>query len=192
MTVNLTKGGNVDLTKAAGGTLTSIRVALGWEPRKNAGDAFDLDASIVGLGDNGLSAGADWFVFYNHLTSADGAIVHQGDERTGETAGDDEQIIIDFTKLPETIHELVVAVTIHKAVERGQNFGQVDNAYVRVVDESNGTELARYDLTEDSSGVNTLVFGKAYRKDGAWKFKALGDSGYTNELQGIIDAYKVA
>lgn len=191
MTVNLTKGGNVDLTKEAGGVLNSIRIGLGWEARKTGGDDFDLDASIVGLGDNGLSAGADWFVFYNHLASPDGAITHQGDERTGETAGDDEQIVIDFTKLPADVHELVVAVTIHKAVERGQNFGLVDNAYVRVVDEATKTELARYDLSEDSSGNNTLVFGKAYRRDGAWKFKALGDSGFSNELQGIIDAYKV-
>lgn len=189
--INLSKGSNVDLTKEAGGALTVIRFGLGWDARKGAGDSFDLDASAVGLGADGMSAGEDWFVFYNRLTSPGGEIVHQGDELTGDSAGDDEQIVVDLTKLPDTIAELAIAVTIHKAIERGQNFGMVENAYVRVLDETNGTELARYDLSEDGSGLNTIVFGKAYRKDGAWKFKALGD-GFNTELQGLVDAYKIA
>lgn len=192
MAITLAKGGNVDLTKEAGGVLTSIRIGLGWDLPKTSGVEFDLDASIVGLADNGLSAGEDWFVFYNRLQSPGAEIVHQGDERTGATAGDDEQIVIDLSRLPEHITELVVAVTIHEAATRSQNFGLVDNAYVRVVDETTGTELARYDLSEDGSTLDTMVFGKAYRKDGAWKFKALGGDGFSGGLQGIVDAYKVA
>jgi tellurium resistance protein TerD len=189
--ISLAKGGNVDLTKEAGGVLSKIRIGLGWDLRKTGGDAFDLDASVVGLTDAGVSAGTDWFVFYNRLASPGNAIVHQGDELTGAAEGDDEQIVIDFSLLPDHIAELVVAVTIHEAGTRGQNFGMVDNAYVRVVNEDGGAELARYDLSEDGSGLNTVVMGKAYRKDGGWKFKALGD-GFATEMQGIIDAYKIA
>src|SRR6185295_17671735 len=143
--INLSKGANVDITKEAGGTLTVARIGLGWDARKGDGDPFDLDASVVGCDENGLSAGADWFVFYNRLRSPGDAIVHQGDERTGDTEGDDEQIVVDLTKLPANIFELAVAVTIHEAAQRGQNFGQVSNAYVRVSDETTGTELTRYD-----------------------------------------------
>lgn len=189
--INLSKGGTVDLGKEAGGDLSVVRVGLGWEAAAEGAD-FDLDASVVGLGANGLSVGEDWFVFYNRLRSPADAIVHQGDERTGDTEGDDEQIVIDLSKLPQDIAELAIAVTIHKAIERGQHFGMVKNAYVHIGDEKTGTDLARYDLSNSGTSFNSLVFGKLYRHDGGWGFKALGDEGHTTELQGIVDAYKIA
>lgn len=192
MTILLTKpGDNVDLTKAAGGTLTNARIALGWDQRKSAGDKFDLDASIIGCGGNQRSAGADWFVFYNRLKSPGDAIVHQGDERTGETEGDDEQILVDFTKVPDSVTELAIAITIHDAAQRSQHFGLVDNAYVRVINEADGAELVRYNLSEDGSGYNTVVVGRAFRADGGWCFESMFD-GSTTELQGLVDKYQIA
>lgn len=191
MAQSLSKGGNVDIVKEAGGTLTRVRCCLGWDAKKGDGPAFDLDASIIALGDNGLSVGEDWFVFYNRLTSPGSEIVHMGDERTGDTEGDDEQIVVNLAALPATIHELAVAITIHEAAARGgQNFGLVDKAYVRIVNEDNGAELARFDLSEDGAGYNSVVMGKLYRHDGGWKFKALADTS-NGELSGLIDAYKV-
>lgn len=193
VTVNLTKGGKVDLTKAAGGTLTKIRVGLGWDARKTTGPDYDLDASIVALNAAGTCLSKDWFVYYNNLRAPGDAIVHQGDELTGGLAGDDEQIVVDLTALPADVVDLRVVVTIYEARARGgQSFSLVDNAFVRVVDETTGSELSRYDLSEDTEpGVNALVFGRIYRHDGAWNFKALGD-GFTDELQGLVDAYKIA
>lgn len=191
--INLSKGESVDLTKQAGGTLTMARVGLGWDASEAGGPACDLDASIVGCDSGGVSVGEDWFIFYNRLTSPLNAIVHQGDELTGDSAGDDEQIVIDLTKIPDSIAELAVAVTIHKAAERGgQNFSKIKNAYVRISDETTGTELARYDLSRDGATWNSMVFGKLYRDGAAWKFQAQGDAGYTTELQGIVDAFKIA
>lgn len=204
MSINLSKGGKVDLTKTAGGTLTKVRVGLGWDVRRTTGDAYDLDASIIGLDASGNCAGApvknaagdlvgkEWFVYYNHLASPNNVIVHQGDELTGGKTGDDEQILIDLAAVPAEVTELVVAVTIFDAIARGkQNFGLVENAFVRVVNESNGTELTRYDLTEDTEeGVNSLVFGKLYRKGSDWSFRAIGD-GFKDELQGLVTAYKI-
>jgi tellurium resistance protein TerD len=190
--VNLAKGGSVDLTKEAGGALTCVRVGLGWDASETGEADCDLDASVIGCDANSVSVGEDWFVFYNRLRSPDDAIVHQGDELTGDSEGDDEQIVVDLTKLPASIAELAIAVTIHKAVERGQDFSKIKNAYVRISDEANGTDLARYELTRDGSHWNSLVFGKLYRDGGAWKFKALGDEGSTTELQGIVDTFKIA
>jgi tellurium resistance protein TerD len=191
MTVNLSKGGKVDLTKEAGGTLTKVRVGLGWDARKTAGADYDLDASAVGLGDNGLCVTTDWFVYYNNLTSPGGAIVHQGDNLTGTGTGDDEQIVVDLAGLPAEVTDVRFVVTIHEAKTRGQSFGNVENAFIRVVDDTTGTELARYDLTEDTEpGVNALVFAKLYRHGGAWNFRAIGD-GFTDELQGLVNAYKI-
>lgn len=192
MTINLSKGGKVDLTKEAGGTLAKVRVALGWDVRRTDGQPYDLDASVIGCGLDGFSLGSAWFVFYNNPQAPNKAVVHQGDNLTGSGSGDDEQIVVDLAGLPADVAELVVAVTIHEARQRGnQSFGLVENAYVRVVDESTGTELARYDLTEDTdAGVNSLVFGKLYRRSDAWNFRAIGD-GFTEELQGLVNAYKI-
>lgn len=192
MAVNLSKGGKVDLTKEAGGTLTKVRVGLGWDVRQTAGAGYDLDASVIGLNGTGACVSKEWFVFYNNMTAPGDVIVHQGDNLTGGGDGDDEQVLIDLARMPAEVTELVVAVTIHEAKVRGnQNFGLVNNAFVRVVDESSNTELARYDLTEDTeAGVNSLVFGKLYRHNQAWNFRALGD-GFKDELQGLVTAYKI-
>lgn len=192
MSINLSKGEKVDLTKAAGGTLTKVRVGLGWDVRRTDGPAYDLDASIIGLDSTGKCAGADWFVYYNHPTAPNDVIVHQGDNLTGGGDGDDEQISIDLAGMPANVTELVVAVTIYEAKARGgQNFGLVENAYVRVIDETTNTELRRFDLTEDTeTGVNSMVFGKLYRRDQSWNFRAIGD-GFTDELQGLVTAYRI-
>lgn len=191
MTVNLSKGGKVDLTKEAGGTLTTVRVGLGWDARKTAGEAYDLDASAVGLGEDGLCVATEWFVYYNNAKSPGDAIVHQGDNLTGTGTGDDEQIIVDLTKLPDAVTDIRFVVTIHDAKQRNQSFGNVENAFIRVIDETTGTELARYDLSEDTEpGVNALVFAKLYRHNGSWQFRAIGD-GFTDELQGLVNAYKI-
>ena len=204
MSINLSKGGKVNLTKEAGGTLTKVRVGLGWDVRRTEGKPYDLDASIIGLdaagncfgdpvrNEEGDIIGRDWFVYYNHPASPDKVIEHQGDNLTGGGDGDDEQIMIDLARVPDDVTELVVAVTIYEAKLRGgQNFGLVENAFVRIVDESTGTELARFDLTEDTDeGVNSLVFGKLYRHSGVWNFRAIGD-GFTNELDGLVTAYKI-
>jgi tellurium resistance protein TerD len=193
MSINLSKGGKVDLTKAAGGTLNSARIALGWDVRRTDGQPYDLDSSVIGLGADGFSVGGDWFVFYNNPKAPGDVVVHQGDNLTGAGHGDDEQIVVNLAQIPAHVTELVVAVTIHEAKQRGgQNFGLVENAYVRVIDESNGTELARYDLTEDTDpGVNSLVFGKLYRRGDAWNFRAIGD-GFTEELAGLVAAYRIS
>lgn len=192
MSVNLSKGDKSDLVKEAGGTLTKVRVGLGWDARKTAGEAYDLDASVVGLADTGFAVSPDWFVFYKNLNSPNGAIAHQGDNLTGAGDGDDEQIVIDLTKLPAEVTDLRFLVTIYDAKARGnQSFSLVDNAFIRVIDESTGKELARYDLSEDTaSGVNALEFAKLYRHNGAWLFKALGD-GFTEELGGLVNTYKI-
>lgn len=192
MTVNLDKGGKVDLVKQAGGTLSKVMVGLGWDVRRGAGEAYDLDASVVGVGADGKCLSTDWFVFYNHKEAPNGAIVHQGDNLTGQGDGDDEKIDVDLDGLPAEVQKLVVAVTIHQARQRGnQSFTQVENAFMRVVDKSNGVELARYDLSEDTeSGVNCLIFGELYRHDGTWKFKAVGD-GFKDELQGLVNSYSI-
>jgi tellurium resistance protein TerD len=192
MAINLSKGGKVDLTKEAGGVLTKVRVGLGWDVRRTTGDAYDLDASVIGLNASGACVSPEWFVFYNNMAAPDNVVVHQGDNLTGGGDGDDEQIVVDLARVPAEVTELVVAVTIHEAKARGdQNFGLVENAFVRVIDESSNTELARFDLTEDTNaGVNSLVFGKLYRRDQSWNFRAIGD-GFKDELQGLVTAYHI-
>ncbi|GLY08289.1 TerD family protein [Actinoplanes sp. NBRC 101535] len=192
MSVNLSKGGKVDLTKQAGGTLAIARIGLGWDVRRTTGEPYDLDSSLIALGTDSMSVGADWFVFYNNPASPHGLIKHHGDNLTGAGQGDDEQILVNLDQLPAHIHELVVAVTIHEARARGgQNFGLVENAYIRILDEATGTELARYDLTEDTGqGVNSLVFGKLYRRGTSWSFRAIGD-GFTEELACLVSAYQI-
>lgn len=192
MTVNLVKGAKVDLTKEAGGTLNKVRIGLGWDARKTAGADFDLDASVVGLTDAGVSAGTNWFVYYNNLQAPGGVIVHQGDNLTGTGNGDDEQIVVDLAQLPQDVVDLRIVVTIYDARTRNQTFGSVENAFVRVADEATGTELSRFDLTEDAEpGVNALVFAKLYRHNGGWSFRAIGD-GFPDELEGLTRAFKIS
>ena len=189
MGVSLTKGGNVSLTKAAP-NLMSIGVGLGWDVRSTSGSDFDLDASALALGDNHRVLGDDYFIFFNNLKSPDGSIEHQGDNLTGEGEGDDEVINVELRNVPPQVASIVFAVSIYDAENRQQSFGQVRNAFIRVVDLANGVELARYDLTEDASVETAMVFGEVYRHNQEWKFRAIGQ-GYASGLAGIAKDYGV-
>ncbi|CAM3697165.1 TerD family protein [Deinococcus frigens] len=173
MAVSLKKGGNVSLSKEAPG-LSAITVGLGWDPRATDGKEFDLDASAFTLkADGKVRADAD-FIFYNNKTSSDGSVVHNGDNRTGEGEGDDETIDIDLNKVPADIDKIAVSVTIDEAETRGQSFGQVGGAFIRVLNKDGGAEIARYDLSEDYSTETAVIFGEIYRNAGEWKFRAVG------------------
>ena len=189
MGVSLSKGGNVSLTKAAP-NLGAIAVGLGWDVRSTAGDDFDLDASALALGENHKILSDEWFVFFNNLKSPDGSIEHQGDNLTGEGEGDDEVINIDLKAVPQQAVSIVVTVSIYDAESRRQSFGQVRNAYIRVVNLANDVELARYDLTEDASVETAMVFGELYRNGPEWKFRAIGQ-GYASGLAGIARDFGV-
>ncbi|MFI9598502.1 TerD family protein [Streptomyces sp. NPDC004069] len=183
MGVTLAKGGNVSLSKAAP-NLTNVMVGLGWEERSTTGAPFDLDASALLCTGANRVLGDEWFVFYNQLTSPDGSVEHTGDNLTGEGEGDDETILVDLTKVPPQCEKIVFPVSIHMADERGQTFGQVSDAFIRVVNQADGTELARYDLSEDASTETAMIFGELYRYQGEWKFRAVGQ-GYASGLRGI-------
>ncbi len=173
MGVSLTKGGNVSLSKEAPG-LKAITVGLGWDARATDGAAFDLDASVFLVGADGrVRADAD-FIFYNNLKSSDGSVEHLGDNLTGEGEGDDEQVNVGLATVPADVQKAVFAVTIHEAEGRKQNFGMVSNAFIRVVNQDGGTEIARYDLSEDASTETAMIFGEIYRHGEEWKFKAIG------------------
>ena len=189
MTVSLTKGGNVSLTKEAPG-LRSVTVGLGWDARTTDGQAFDLDASAIGCGSDGKVASERHFVFFNNLRSSDGAIEHTGDNLTGEGGGDDEQIKVDLAGAPAELDRVVFAVSIYDADTRGQSFGQVRNAFIRVVNQADGVEVARYDLSEDASTETAMIFGEIYRYGGEWKFRAVGQ-GYSSGLAGIARDFGV-
>ncbi|WP_250281145.1 TerD family protein [Frankia sp. CiP1_Cm_nod2] len=189
MGVSLSKGGNVSLTKEAPG-LTSIVVGLGWDVRSTTGADFDLDASAIALGSNGKVLSDSHFVFFNNLKSPDGAIEHQGDNLTGEGEGDDEAINVSLAGLPVEVDKVVFPVSIYDADTRQQNFGQVRNAFIRIVNGVGGTEIARYDLTEDASTETAMVFGEVYRHGAEWKFRAVGQ-GYASGLAGIARDYGV-
>jgi tellurium resistance protein TerD len=190
MAVSLKKGGNVSLSKEAPG-LAAVTVGLGWDVRRTDGAAFDLDASafVVGANDKVLSDAN--FVFYNNRTSPDGAVVYSGDNRSGEGEGDDETIRIDFAKLSPDAKKVVIAVTIHEGEINGQNFGSVQNAFARVLNEADGRELARYDLSEDASMNVAMVFVELYRgAEGDIKVKAIGE-GWQSGLAGLAGAMGV-
>lgn len=190
MAVSLVKGGNVSLSKEAPG-LTSVTVGLGWDVRRTDGAAFDLDASAFALGENNRVLSDGHFIFYNNKVSPDGAVTYGGDNRTGEGAGDDETIRIDFAKLSPDVKRVVVAVTIYEGNERKQNFGSVQNAYARVTNDSDGKELARYDLSEDSSTNAAMIFVELYRgPQGDIKVKAIGE-GWEAGLAGLASAMGV-
>lgn len=190
MAVSLSKGGNVNLSKEAPG-LTNILLGLGWDARATDGAAFDLDASAFMLKADGKIIGDAGFIFYNNKTSPCGSVVHAGDNLTGTGEGDDENIRIDLTKVPADVDKVAIAVTIHEAAARNQNFGQVSNAYIRVVNDSNATEIARYDLSEDASVETAMVFGEVYRNGADWKFRAVGQ-GFAGGLGPLASSYGVA
>ncbi|MDR2442115.1 MAG: TerD family protein, partial [Deltaproteobacteria bacterium] len=173
MAISLAKGQNISLDKTAPG-LQAVVVGLGWDLRSTDGAAFDLDATALLLKEDGKVRDGGDFIFYNNLKSADGAVEHTGDNLTGEGAGDDEQIKVNLKAVAPAIQKIVVAVTIHEAETRRQNFGMVSNAFIRIVNQGDGAELARFDLSEDMSTETALIFGELYRHSGEWKFKAVG------------------
>lgn len=189
MGVSLSKGGNVSLTKQAP-NLTAVLVGLGWDIRTTTGTDFDLDASALATGESKKVLSDQHFIFFNNLRSPEGSIEHTGDNLTGEGEGDDEIIKVDLAGTPPTITNIFFPVSIHEADSRGQSFGQVQNAYIRVVDQANGSELARYDLSEDASTETAMVFGELYRAGAEWKFRAIGQ-GYASGLAGIARDYGV-
>ncbi|MBO1416632.1 TerD family protein [Streptomyces sp. FH025] len=189
MGVSLSKGGNVSLTKEAPG-LQAVIVGLGWDVRTTTGTDFDLDASALLCNDQGKVASDGNFVFFNNLKSPDGSVEHTGDNRTGEGEGDDEAIKVNLEGVPGDVQKIVFPVSIYDAESRGQNFGQVRNAFIRVVNQADNSELARYDLSEDASTETAMVFGELYRNGGEWKFRAIGQ-GYASGLRGIAQDFGV-
>jgi tellurium resistance protein TerD len=189
MSVSLSKGGNVSLSKEAPG-LRAVLVGLGWDVRTTTGADFDLDASALLLNTTGKILSDQHFIFFNNLRSPDGSVEHTGDNLTGEGEGDDEVIKVDLANVPPDVDKIVVAVSIYDAESRGQSFGQVRNAFIRVVNQDNNTELARYDLSEDASTETAMIFGEVYRSAAEWKFRAVGQ-GYTTGLRGIAQDYGV-
>ena len=180
MSISLNKGGNLSLSKEAPG-LSKILVGLGWDTRSSDGQDFDLDASAFLLKEGDKVRADTDFIFYNQLKSPDGSVEHTGDNLTGEGEGDDEVIKVDLSRVPPEVQKISVAVTIHDAEGRRQNFGMVTNAFIRIVNDAGGAEIARYDLSEDASTETAMVFGEVYRNGPEWKFRAVGQ-GYNGGL----------
>ena len=190
MAVNLQKGQKVDLTKSNPG-LKNLLIGLGWDTNKyDGGFAFDLDAAAFLLGENGKVLSDSDFIFYGNLKPSSNSVEHLGDNLTGEGDGDDEQIKINLRTVPDNIHKIDFTVTIYEPEERSQNFGQVSNAFIRVVDEDTNTELIRYDLGEDFSIETAVVVGEIYRNNGEWKFNAIG-SGFQGGLKALCQNFGV-
>ncbi len=188
MAISLAKGQKIDLTKTNPG-LKKVLVGLGWDVNKyDGGNDFDLDASAFLLGDNGKAAGEGDFIFYNNPKHASGSVESLGDNKTGAGAGDDEVVKIDLAAVPESVKRIEFTVTIHEADARKQNFGMVENSYIRVMDEANGNELIRYDLGEDYSVETAVVVGALYRQGAEWKFQAIG-SGFSGGLAALVRNY---
>ena len=190
MGITLAKGQRVDLTKSNPG-LKNIIVGLGWDVNKyDGGSQFDLDTAAFLLNGSGKVTNDSDFVFYNNLRHPSGSVVHLGDNTTGAGEGDDEQIKIQLDEVPANIERIAFTATIHEAAARNQNFGQVSNAYIRVVDETAGTELIRYDLAEDFSIETAIIVGELYRNNGEWKFNAVG-SGYQGGLAALCGNFGI-
>ncbi|MEV7779017.1 TerD family protein [Kitasatospora sp. NPDC088351] len=189
MGVSLSKGGNVSLTKEAPG-LSAVVVGLGWDVRTTTGTDFDLDASALLCNDQGRVDKDGNFVFFNNLKSPEGSVEHTGDNLTGEGEGDDEAIKVNLATVPADVQKIVFPVSIYDAENRTQNFGQVRNAFIRVVNQADNKELARYDLSEDASTETAMVFGELYRNGAEWKFRAIGQ-GYASGLRGIAQDFGV-
>lgn len=191
MAINLSKGGNINLSKTAP-TMNKVDLGLGWNPRATDGKAFDLDAVAFLTGEDGKVRLDGEFIFFNQKVSPCGAVTHKGDNRTGDGEGDDETISVDLSKVPQEVAKIVFAVTIHEGQQNGQNFGMVDKAYIRVINQdANAEELARFDLSEDGSTEVAMIFGELYRHNGEWKFKAVGQ-GFNGGLGVLAASYGVA
>lgn len=191
MAINLSKGGNINLSKTAP-TMNKVDLGLGWNPRATDGKAFDLDAVAFLTGEDGKVRLDGEFIFFNQKVSPCGSVTHNGDNRTGDGDGDDETISVDLSKVPQNVAKIVFAVTIHEGQQNGQNFGMVDKAYIRVINQdANAEELARFDLSEDGSTEVAMIFGELYRHNGEWKFKAVGQ-GFNGGLGALAASYGVA
>ncbi|MDP3010790.1 MAG: TerD family protein [Methylococcales bacterium] len=190
MAISLSKGGNVNLSKEAPG-LNKIIVGLGWDARATDGAAFDLDASAFLVKMDGKVRSDSDFIFYNQPKSACGSVEHTGDNKTGAGEGDDEAVKVTLSTIPAELDKIVFAVTIHDADARRQNFGQVSHAYIRIVNEDGGVEIARYDLSEDASTETAMVFGEIYRVGTDWKFKAVGQ-GFAGGLAPLATSFGVS
>ena len=182
--INLQKGQRIEIG------LSKVGVGLGWDPNQSTGYDFDLDASAFMLGENGKLPQDEFFVFYNNPLSPDQAVESSGDDMTGGNSdgGDDETLSVDLTKIDARIKEIIFTVTMHKAEERRQNFGQVRNSYIRIYNAVSDEEIARYDLDEDFSVETAVEFGRLYKRNGEWKFEAVGQ-GYKGGLQFFVDKY---
>ena len=202
MSINLKKGEKINLTKDNSG-LRSVMVGLGWDEAQRGGGFFglkqakpiDCDASVILCGADGKVMDRNDIkkscVYFGNLRHESGAIVHQGDNLTGAGEGDDEQIMVNLTRLPAEIEKLVFVVNIYDANVRGQHFGMIRNAFIRLVDLKHNTELCRYNLTEDYSGMTGLVVGEIYRRNGEWKFNAIGQGvANASRLSSLINMYK--
>jgi tellurium resistance protein TerD len=190
MSISLSKGGNISLSKTDP-SLKNVIVGLGWDARPTDGADFDLDASAFMVKDDGKVRSDSDFIFYNQTKSGCGSIEHTGDNRTGAGDGDDEAVIVLLDKIPADIQRVVFCVTIHEADARKQNFGQVNHAYVRIVNKDSNNEVARYDLSEDASVETAMIFGEIYRHSGEWKFKAVGQ-GYAGGLAALARQYGIS
>lgn len=184
--INLEKGQRISMDS----NLTLVGVGLGWDPSETPGVDFDLDASAFMLGANGKTPRDEFFVFYNNQISPDNAVSSSGDDLTGGNSdgGDDETLTVDLGKVDASIQSIVFSATIHKAVERRQNFGQVRNSYIRIYNAVTNTDIARYDLDEDFSIETAVEFGRLYKRSGEWKFEAMG-LGSRDGLQGLVNKY---
>ena len=175
MPISLKKGQKVSLTKENPG-LKNVVVGIGWDINAfDTGGDFDLDAAAFCLTDSGKVSDQKDFVFYGNLTHPSGAIQHMGDNLTGEGEGDDEQIVIDLSRVPAEYDKIVIVVNIYQAVQRKQHFGMIENAFIRLVDARNNKEMCKYNLTENYSGMTAMIFGEIYRHNGEWKFNAMGN-----------------
>jgi len=189
MAISLTKGQNVSLSKTDP-SLKNVLVGLGWDARSTDGQDFDLDASVFMATENGKVPSDRHFIFYNQLVSLCGGVEHTGDNLTGDGDGDDESVIVRLDKVESNIKSLFITVTIHDEEARRQNFGQVSNAFVRIVNNDTSDEIVRFDLSEDYSTETAMVFGEIYRHNGEWKFRAIGQ-GYTGGLYSLCQQYGV-
>ena len=187
--VNLEKGGKVNLSKESEG-LKNVIVGLGWDPRSGNGGAFDLDASAFLLTSEKKVQNDKDFVYFRNLKSSDGSVIHTGDNLTGEGEGDDEQIKINLAKVPADCSQIAIAVNIHEAAKRNQNFGQVDNSYIRIVNEDTNEELAKFDLNFDASTSDGVQFGSLIRRNDEWYFSADGNE-FNGGLKILCEQYGV-
>lgn len=189
MAISLVKGANVSLSKTAP-ALKKILIGLGWDARETSGSEFDLDATAFLCGELGKVRSDDDIIFYNQLSSKCGSVVHTGDNRTGDGDGDDESLKVDLEKVPDTVKRIIVCVTIFDAESRKQNFGQVENAFMRIVNLENDIEIARFDLSEDYSTETAMIFGEVYRHNEEWKFKAVGQ-GFAGGLEALCTQFGI-